>query len=197
MPSKDTGTHCTLIVDIDGTLIPILLDFEKLRAEIRQLIGADHPLRPLGESLAKLQVEEELRKKAWNLIEQAELDSINRLKAEDVRENTELIKHLISVGVNVVLVTMRSSKSTTPLLSKLGLTKVVNHVITRDMHIGRKEQLEWVLKSAQNTQLVFIGDTRYDEEAAKQLHIPFIKVADYKEFPSAILKALEECKVLI
>ncbi|MEM0246296.1 MAG: HAD hydrolase-like protein [Desulfurococcaceae archaeon] len=194
MPSRDDSARCTLVVDIDGTLIPILLDFEKLRAEIRRLLGVDHPLRPLGESLAKLQAEDGLKRKAWDLVERAELDSIGRLKVEDVQENIELVKHLASIGVKVVLVTMRSSASTVPLLSKLGLIDAVSYVITRDEYLSRREQLEWVLRSSQNARPVFIGDTHYDEEAAKDLHIPFIKVADYKEFSLAVSRALEECK---
>ncbi|MEM4558315.1 MAG: HAD family hydrolase, partial [Desulfurococcaceae archaeon] len=64
--------NCVVVLDVDGTLIPILVDFEKLRSDVRRLLGVDHPLRPLGESLARLQVSDEAKRRAWELIEREE-----------------------------------------------------------------------------------------------------------------------------
>jgi hypothetical protein len=67
------------VIDVDRTIIPFLIDFEKSRSRNREITGLDHPLKPLAESLSCLQIEEELKRRAWVLIENEELESISKL----------------------------------------------------------------------------------------------------------------------
>lgn len=185
---------CVLVVDVDGTLIPVLVDFERLRGEVRRLLGVEHPLKPLGESIAALDVDNDLKRRTWELVDRVELESISKLKLEDVRENVESLVRVVRAGAKLVLVSMRSSTSMRPLLLKLGLGNIADLVITRDHSPRRVDQLRRVLSAQLSSRVVFIGDTVYDENAARTLGVSFVRVNDYREFPQALQKALEKCK---
>lgn len=189
--------NCVIAIDLDGTLIPILVDFERLRSEIRALLGIDHPLRPLGESLASLNIDNCLKKKAWELIEKVELESVHRLNPRDLGSNIEAVRKLVEKGLTVFIVTMRSTTTARAVLEKLELRVDALKLITRDVSPYRLVQLRSVLESGvQVERLIFIGDTIYDEMAAKTLGINFIKVSSHKELPKAIDKALELCQTM-
>jgi len=158
-----TLNNCLIVVDVDGTIIPLLVNFDEIREKIRRLLGINHPLKPLGESLANLPINEEDKRKAWEIIENAELESIEKINPELVRENTLILKQLRENGYKVILVTMRSRKTLLPLLEKLGLTEFSSSSLTRDNYPSRKQQLEHVKKGFQG-KIVFIGDTIYDEK---------------------------------
>lgn len=189
----ESSKKCLFIIDIDGTIIPTLIDFDKLRSKIRLVLNVNHPLRPLGESLASLNVNKELKEQAWRLIEEAEVDSINRLKIDDVEENRRFIQKLIDLGIEVIFVTMRSWKSTNALIEKLELGRYVSKIITRNEFLSRREQLKYIKDGSKGKKIIFIGDTVYDEFAARELGINFIKVENYKELPRALEQAINIC----
>ncbi len=187
-------SECTLIVDIDGTLIPVLVDFEELRARIRRLLGVDHPLRPLGESIESLDVSTELKKEAWSLIEKAEEESLSRLNPHELEENARAVVKAVEKGVAVVFITMRSSKTASRILEALGLHRVARSVVTRDVAASRVGQLRHVVNAGlARGRVVFLGDTPYDEQAARALSIEFLRVENYKMLRHAVEKALEIC----
>ncbi|MEM1703853.1 MAG: HAD family hydrolase [Zestosphaera sp.] len=185
---------CLVALDIDGTLIPLLIDFETLRARVRALLGVSHPLRPLAESLASLPVDRELKEEAWRLIEEAEVESVERIDLRDVSESVECVKKMVSLGVGVVFVTARSSRTAELVLSRLGLTSVAESLISRDVTPYRVEQLKHVLKLSKGRRVVFVADTRYDEEAAEALGLLFLKVESYRELPHVLNKVIDICR---
>jgi HAD superfamily hydrolase (TIGR01549 family) len=183
---------CTLIVDVDGTIIPILIDFEELRSRVRSVLGVNESLRPLGESLHKLPLNESLKKEAWRIIEEAELDSVNRLNVNDVKENIETIKWAISIGVKLIIVTTRSYRTTRLILEKLNLANLAIEIVTRDFTPIRVDQLKYV-KEKYGDRVVFIGDTIYDENAAREVGVEFMRVENFKELPKAIKRSIHMC----
>jgi HAD superfamily hydrolase (TIGR01549 family) len=188
--------NCVLLIDVDGTLIPSSIDFDELREKVRRLLNINHPLRPLGESIASLPLSDELKSKAWDIIEKAELDSIESLDLNTIRDNIALIRELEERGVKMYFVTMRSRRTLVKLLEKLGLLAFTDSSITRDVYPYRRKQLEYIKSLNPNKLLVFIGDTVYDEKAAEQAGVVFIKVDNYRELYSAVYKAIELCRSL-
>lgn len=184
---------CLVALDIDGTLIPVLVDFDMLRVKIRELLGVNHPLRPLGESLASLNVGKELLEIAWSYIEKAELESVEKLDPGEVAKNVEYVMKLLSMGMEVVFVTARSTRTAELVLSKLGLLRAAKSVISRDSSPHRVEQLRYATQLAEGKQVVFVGDTTYDEESARLLGIPFIRVRNYGELPGTLDSLLKIC----
>lgn len=188
--------NCVLLIDVDGTLIPSSIDFDELREKVRRLLNINHPLKPLGESIASLPLSDELKSKAWDIIEKAELDSIESLDLNTIRDNITLIRELEERGVKMYFVTMRSRRTLVKLLEKLGLPTFTDSSITRDVYPYRRKQLEYIKSLNPNKLLVFIGDTVYDEKAAEQAGVVFIKVDNYRELYSAVYKAIELCRSL-
>jgi len=188
--------NCVLLIDVDGTLIPSSIDFNELREKVRRLLNINHPLKPLGESIASLPLSDELKSKAWDIIEKAELDSIESLDLNTIRDNITLIRELEERGVKMYFVTMRSRRTLVKLLEKLGLSAFTDLSITRDVYPYRRKQLEYIKSLNPNKLLVFIGDTVYDEKAAEQAGVVFIKVDNYRELYSAVYKAIELCRSL-
>jgi HAD superfamily hydrolase (TIGR01549 family) len=188
--------NCVLLIDVDGTLIPSSVDFDELREKVRRLLNINHPLKPLGESIASLPLSDELKSKAWDIIEKAELESIESLDLNTIRDNITLIRELEERGVKMYFVTMRSRRTLVKLLEKLGLPTFTDSSITRDVYPYRRKQLEYIKSLNPNKLLVFIGDTVYDEKAAEQAGVVFIKVDNYRELYSAVYKAIELCRSL-
>lgn len=189
------SSNCIVALDIDGTLIPILVDFEKLRREVRTILGINHSLKPLGESLASLEISRDLKTKAWELIEKAEEVSVEYLNPDELVDNVRFVEHLRSLGVEVFFVTMRSSRTARKVLNKLKLHIEEPGLVTRDLSPYRKEQLKHIIERAKGKKVVFIGDTVYDKEAAKDLGIPFILVSNYKELPRVLSEIVKLCEV--
>lgn len=183
---------CVLVVDIDGTLIPVLVDFEDLGRRVREILGVSDPLRPLGESLYRLRVDESLKREAWRVIEEAELESTSRLDASDLEENAEAIRRAVSSGIRVVVVTTRSYNTARLVLEKLGVLGVVEEVVTRDYTPIRADQLKYV-REKYKSRVVFIGDTVYDEKAAREVGVEFIRVTSYRDLPRAVERAVQVC----
>ncbi|MEM4717692.1 MAG: HAD hydrolase-like protein [Desulfurococcaceae archaeon] len=186
--------ECVILIDIDGTIVPNLVDFEKLRYEIRKMIGIDHPLRPLGESLESLPLKEDLKRTAWELIEKEELASIERLRVENVQNNVSSIISAVNEKHKVVLVTIRSSRTTIPLLKKIGLKNYITEVVTRDQYKTRKMQLKYLMDKFNDSTIVFIADTLYDRDVANELGLRFIKVESYRDLPRVLENALNMCE---
>jgi len=189
----EVGGHCLVALDIDGTLIPTLVDFEKLRAEIRRLLGVNHSLKPLAESLASLSVSEDLKEKAWKLIEEAEAEAALNLDSEDVSKSVECIKKMVHLSVSVIFVTARSARTATLILSKLGLSDFAESLISRDITPYRVEQLKYVLELSSGRRVFFVADTQHDKEAAEAVGIQFIKVGNYKELPDVLNRVINTC----
>jgi len=183
---------CILVVDVDGTLIPVLIDFEELRSKVRRVLGVSDPLRPLGESLHRLPLNESLKREAWSIIEEAELDSVNRLSVNEVKENIEAIKRAVSIGVRLVIVTIRSHRTTRLILEKLNLLNLTVEVITRDLTPIRVDQLKYI-KEKYGDRVVFIGDTIYDEKAAREACVDFVRVESFKDLPNVIERSIHIC----
>ncbi|MEM1639497.1 MAG: HAD hydrolase-like protein [Desulfurococcaceae archaeon] len=186
-------TKCIIVIDVDGTIIPNVIDFEKIRAEVRELIGINHPLKPLGESLFGLKIDEDLKRRAWDLVEKAELESINRIKPEEVERNVDLLKNVLNRGIEILLVTMRSMKTVEPLLRRICLHEFLNNTITRDGFTSRYQQLKYIKETHKESKVVFIGDTDHDEESAKKADVHFIRVRNYSDLNKALQISMDLC----
>lgn len=182
-----------LVVDFDGTLVHLTVDFEDLRRRVRELLNTSHELRPLGESLNSLNVPEELKKKAWELIEEEELKSTERVDQSLLERNVSVLREISSRGAKIVVATHRSLRSLKPFLETTQLGEVAAEVLTRDAHPSRLSQLTHVAKRYSGCCIVFLGDTVYDEKAARDAGILFVKVEKPEEFAEKAWVAVEAC----
>ena len=126
----------TIIFDLDGTLIDLNLDFNKLRNEIQELLQLANPPTPLLESIYQHTEDNfNLRKNALDLIDKYEMESVSNLNLYP--ETLSTIKQLHEKGHNFALVTMQGQKATNLILKNLSLNKLFYPIITRDNSISR------------------------------------------------------------
>jgi phosphoglycolate phosphatase len=162
----------TIIFDLDGTLIDLNLDFEKLRDKIQELLQLENPPTPFLESIYQHTEDNlDLRKNALNLIDKYEIESIPNLNLYP--ETLSAIKQLRKKGCNFALVTMQGEKVANLILKNLSLDKFFNPIITRENSILRSQQIELVIKTLKlsKNQVLMVGDRLNDVNASKKIGI--------------------------
>jgi len=178
-----------VILDLDGTLVRVEVDWDGLRERVRRVLGVgeDACLKPLATAVLKQYRGHVGFRKAIELIENEELRSIE--SAEYPSGIPELIRGLRSCGYKVALVTLRSWRTAEPLLTRLGITEVLDVVITRDDVCDRASQLVKAIESlgVEKGEVVFVGDWEGDREAGEAVGIRTLIVKD----PSDVVELLE------
>jgi HAD superfamily hydrolase (TIGR01549 family) len=163
-----------VILDIDGTLVETGIDWEGIRSKLKNLLNIRHPLKPLAPTLPKLIRNFDQLKVAYEIVSQEENRSVLNVKMD--QELKQLIKSLKDAGIKIGIVTLRGKDSAELILSKLGIRKYVDALITRDESLDRRRQLELILETlrASKDTAMFLGDTNNDYEAGKSLGIKTI-----------------------
>jgi len=158
-----------VIFDLDGTLIQLPLDYEKLFQEFSRIMKTGN-VRPLAETISKLK--EETRTKVFKVWDEAELAAATGIIVND--EGIAIYKKFSEKPK--ALVTMQGQALVKNILGALGLS--FNSVITREWSLDRSEQLriaaQCLKASLQN--ILFIGNTDEDFLAAKTVECQFLRV---------------------
>ena len=158
-----------IIFDLDGTLVNIPIDYEKLFRRIRSIIKVDD-VRPLANSISR--VDEDTRKHVFGVWEEAELAVSKQITA-----NKEGIKTYREFADKPkALVTLQGKKVVKLILEQVGLS--FDFIVTREDTLSRIDQLK---KAAENlntqcTNLLFVGNTNNDFIAADKLGCQFLKI---------------------
>lgn len=155
--------------DLDGTLVDLPIDYEKLFEEFKRIMRVEN-VRPLAETISK--TDAETRKRVFRAWDKAELDCCNRITVNEggmkiYREHAELPK---------ALVTLQGKKVVGAIVEKLKLT--FNAVITREDAWKRDEQLAKAAEKLQTTlqDILFVGNTDGDAAAAQKVGCQFLRV---------------------
>lgn len=168
MQNKDSVK--LLIFDFDGTLTHLHIDWEKLKKELRKLLGSKSSLTPLFPSIEALTKDNsELREKAWRLIEKYELEAVKEIKADF--ELIELFKKLKARGFQVALLTLQGRQPLEKALRKLGLQEAFDNIITREETTSREKQIKKMLElfNVKPGQAMLIADRLHDILTASKL----------------------------
>jgi len=159
-----------VIFDLDGTLIHLPVDYEKLFKKFQRIMKTDK-IRPVTRTLANL--DKETRGKLFKIWDEAELEALPKIKEN--KEGFMLYQKYSSTPK--ALVTMQGNAALEKILETLKLS--FNVTITREYSLDRVEQLK---KAAEKLgvetfeNILFVGDTSNDEEAAGKLGCRFLKV---------------------
>jgi len=159
-----------VIFDLDGTLIHLPVDYEKLFRKFREILKTEK-VRPVTKTLTSL--DEETRKKLFEEWDKAELEALPKIRKNEnglrlYQEYSSTPKALVTMQGNVVL---------KKILKTLKLSFKVT--VTREYSLDRIEQLK---KAAEKLgvetfeDILFVGDTSNDKEAAEKLGCQFLKV---------------------
>lgn len=162
-----------VIFDLDGTLINLPVNYDKLIEGIEKITKTDY-VGPLTVAVSKL--DEKTKKRVFKVWDEAELAALARMAINDegmaaYREFSEKPK---------ALVTMQGKALVKAALKRLGLS--FNVVVTRENSLDRVEQLKHATRTlripAERT--LFIGNTQGDSHAAKNAGCQFRRVGTNK-----------------
>lgn len=180
-----------LVLDIDGTLVKPDIDWVYVRKRLAEL-GINAPRKPVAEILARVAMHNpRLAKNAED-----EIVSIERQSAEKVKRDPELRDILLqfkSKGVKIAVVTLRGRETAVKVLKSLGISDLVNVLVTREDSYDRKTQLRTVMKvlGVEPKQVYFLGDTMWDLEAGRDEGVNILLVDSRNDPVSTVPKHLK------
>ena len=155
-----------VIFDLDGTLIHLPIDYERLIREFEKIAHAES-FHPLLEAVSKL--DEATRGQVFKVWDLAELAAASKMAVN--QEGVSLYDFFVKKPK--ALVTMQGKTLVAAMLEKLGLTFDV--VLTREDSLNRAEQLKLAAQklSAKLENVLFVGNSENDAAAAKQVMCRF------------------------
>jgi HAD superfamily hydrolase (TIGR01549 family) len=158
-----------VIFDLDGTLIHLPVDYERLIQEFQKVASAES-FHPLLESVSKL--DEVARGRVFDIWDLAELAASARITVN--QEGMKLYSFFSTK--RKALVTMQGKAVVKAILEKLGL--VFDVVLTREDSLNRAEQLKLAAQKldARFENVLFVGNSENDVLAAKQVTCSFQRI---------------------
>ena len=125
-----------VIFDLDGTLVDLPIDYEKLKLEFKVLLGTND-ISPISEKLSK--IKRALRKRIFEIWTKLEFEALPKLKP--VKEGIDLYyKFYDKIKC---LVTLQGQRVTDIILKKISLS--FDFVVTREDNLFRDGQIKIVL----------------------------------------------------
>ena len=160
-----------VIFDLDGTLINLPIDYEKLFREFSETAKIDD-VHPITEIVSKL--DEKTKKKVFKIWDKTEASAWREGTIK--REGMTLYKKFSKEPK--ALVTMQGKTLVRNIIKSLKLSFDV--VVTREDSLDRTEQLKIVARKlgVSLRDILFIGNTEGDSVAAKNLECQFLRVEE-------------------
>jgi phosphoglycolate phosphatase-like HAD superfamily hydrolase len=158
-----------VILDLDGTLVHLPINYDKLFHEFSKLMKIEN-LRPLAKTILKL--DEETKKKVFDVWDKAELEALPNMKVND----EGIILYNKFSKKPKALVTMQGKTLVKSLLEHLALS--FDFIITRENCLDRTKQLKVATDRLKipTQNILFIGNTDDDLRAAKITGCQFLRV---------------------
>lgn len=158
-----------IIFDLDGTLIDLPVDYERLFEEIKKITKREN-VRPLIETVSRL--DEKARKEVFKVWDRAELEASTRIT---VNEAGVAVYRKFSQK-RKALVTMQGKALVKFVLRRLGLQ--FDFMITREDSLNRADQLRNASQKLGTPvqDLLFVGNTECDLHAAEKIGCQFLRM---------------------
>lgn len=158
-----------VIFDLDGTLVNLPIDYERLIQEFEKVTHRES-FHPLLEAVSKL--DEVARGRVFKIWDLAELAAFAGMTIN--QEGMKLYK--LYVKNPKALVTMQGKPIINTIIEKLGIAFDV--ILTREDSLSRAEQLKIAAQklNASFEDILFVGNSENDDLAARQVMCPFQKV---------------------
>ena len=158
-----------VIFDLDGTLVDLPIDYDKLFKDFGKLMKTAD-VRPLTKTIPKL--DEKTRNEVFKRWEKIELEALQNMTLKT--HGLELYNQ--HSGKPKALVTMQGKILVQSALKQLGI--FFDLIVTRENSLDRAEQLKIAAQKLKTPvkYILFIGNTEEDSEAAKKIGCEFLRV---------------------
>ena len=160
------------IVDFEGTLAKLPIDWDKLKKEIGYKDGSC--------------VLDLSKREQYPTVEKYELEAID--KAEEIKESKILLSKLIEHGYFILVLSNSGEKVVNFLINKFGMLNLIDKIITREEAKHHKPDSRSFTdfyggSETPGEDSIVIGDTWRDEDLAINLKLPY-----YKSVSEAMIK---------
>lgn len=158
-----------VIFDLDGTLIHLPVNYEKLFEEFKRLMKTN-TVRPVADVVARL--DEATKRKVFKVWDAAELEALPKMSM-----NKEGVKLYEKFSLKPkALVTMQGKAVTEKILQKTRFSFEL--IITREDSLNRIEQLQKATEilGVKPQEVLFVGDTENDRKSAGKFGCRFLRV---------------------
>jgi HAD superfamily hydrolase (TIGR01549 family) len=191
-----------LIFDLDGTLIQLPIDYQKIQKNLKEFFNIPNELKPLIPTIIKLSKNDQNKiKTSFDLICKEEMLVSTNFKIMD--GTLETLKFFKSKNLTLCLVTMQCKDALEKILQKMQISDLFDSVISRDESFDRQKQIELSLKNIvlEPSEVLVVGDRIHDIESAKKIGcMPILKINEIEKippFPCKIIKNLIELKTIV
>lgn len=169
-----------IIFDLDGTLVNLRINYERMREKLRNLFkryeieenfksivsSLQRGLRRIKEKVGNEEYER-VKSKAFSIIDEEEM----KAKIEILKESKEILKKL-SKNFNLVLITRNGRRITEKSLKKMEVYNLFQEIVTREDvedFSDKKEASKKILKkfNAKPNEVLFIDDKEW---ILKEIH---------------------------
>ena len=188
-----------IIFDMDGTLIRLPINYEKIFKKLKILFDTNDEFKPLIPSIiSKSNGDSVLLQNAFDII--CEEETVASKNFEVIDGTIDILNYLRSKNFKLCLVTMQCQNAAKFALDKIQISKFFSSIITRYDANQRSDQIK---KSLQTLELnpenvLMVGDRIHDVHSAKQVGCHAIlfnanKLNSFKE--STVISELSQLKI--
>jgi len=158
-----------VIFDLDGTLIHLPVDYDKLFAEFKKIMHVDN-VQPVTEVISQL--DEKTRQQVFREWDRTELAAAANITIN--KEGMEIYKRFSMKPK--ALVTMQGNAVVENIFAQLKLSFDI--IITRENSLSRQKQLEVAAEKLKTRfdSILFVGNTGNDALAAEKVGCQFLRV---------------------
>ncbi len=151
-----------LVFDLDGTLVKLPVDWNSVVQQLSEVVG-----KKVNSVLGVLNqyFNTSLYSRINKVLEVHELKSINEL---EILDNSVSLLRKLSNRYRISIVTMQSRRVAREVVHRMGISDIIDTILTREDARNRIEQLSYLLKilDVPSQNVLFIGDKVLDVIAA-------------------------------
>jgi phosphoglycolate phosphatase-like HAD superfamily hydrolase len=158
-----------VILDLDGTLIHLPIDYEELFLEFKKIMQVDN-VHPLVDAISRL--DKNTRGKVFRVWDKAEFAASVKMTVNE--EGMKIYEKFAQKPK--ALVTIQGKTIVKIILGQLGLSFDV--IVTREDSLNRTEQLKNAAEKlkTQFQSILFVGNIKNDSLAAEKVGCQFLRI---------------------
>jgi len=173
------------VFDMDGTLISLPVDWDKVRSDLRKLTNTSLDFNPFFLDVQTIVAKDP----ALLALMTKTIDDYEARAVPEAKLGPGALEAWSSLSrrAKLSLVTMQGKAASTKLLDRLGIGKFFESSFTREASMDRVTQLRMALKSlgASSERAFFVGDRINDLKAARAVGVRFVMIRKRPDSPSA------------
>jgi phosphoglycolate phosphatase-like HAD superfamily hydrolase len=173
------------VFDMDGTLISLPVEWDKVRSELQRLTGTSLQFNPFFLDVQTVVAKDPLLLGPMlRIIDDYESRAVPGARLEDGAAD---ILDALSRRAKLSLVTMQGRAACDTILERLSIGRFFSSSFTREDSMDRTAQLRMALESlgAKEAEAIFVGDRINDLRAARAAGVRFVMIRKRPDSPPA------------